>query len=269
MLDAHHIHYYIGNRSIVNRASMQVLPGELTAIIGPNGAGKSTLFRLLSGEMPCKQGKITYNGQSIQGMKSRQLASLRAVMPQHSTLTFPFQAKEVVALGLMHCRPKYPKTILKEVMSATQTWHLKDQTYGSLSGGEKQRVQLARVLAQIWEIKPIPRYLLLDEPTSSMDIAQQHHIMQIIGQLKQRNIGILAILHDLNLAANYADKALLLKQGTVLNQGSIRTVMTPENLKQVFDYPLSVQTNGPNDPIYISSLPPNATSTPNYTYKLA
>ncbi len=269
MLDAQHIQYHIGSRPIVNRASIQVLPGELTAILGPNGAGKSTLFRLLSGELSCKQGRITYNGQPIKGMKTRQLASLRAVMPQHSTLTFPFQAKEVVSLGLMYSRPNNPKTIVKEVMSATQTWHLKDQLYGNLSGGEKQRVQLARVLAQIWEIKAIPRYLLLDEPTSSMDIAQQHHIMQIIGQLKERNIGILAILHDLNLAANYADKALLLKQGRVLQQGTVRKVMTPENLQGVFDYPLSVQTNGPGAPIYISSLPSAATSPTNYTYKLA
>src|SRR5690606_40573359 len=107
------------------------------------------------------------------------------------------------------------KKLLKEVIIETHTWDLREQQYGMLSGGEKQRVQLARVLVQIWEMRPYPRYLLLDEPTSSMDIAQQHHVLQIVSRLKKRNIGVLAIVHDLNLAAAYADKVVLLKEGLV------------------------------------------------------
>ncbi|WP_439482248.1 heme ABC transporter ATP-binding protein [Cyclobacterium plantarum] len=269
MLEAKNIHFCINNKPIVDQVSIHLKPGEMTVLLGPNGAGKSTLFRLLSGELLCKQGMVRYNGLPISGLKPKELAHLRAVMPQHSTMTFPFQVIEVVMLGLMLSKKKYPSNTVEEVMKATHTWELKNQLYGNLSGGEKQRVQLARVLCQIWDIKSFPRYLLLDEPTSSMDIAQQHHILEIIGQLKHRNIGILAILHDLNLAANYADNAVLLKNGTVIKQGPIREVMTAENLQQNFDYPIHVETDGPAAPIYVSSLPPNKKSSYTTNFKFA
>ncbi|MEX2564912.1 MAG: heme ABC transporter ATP-binding protein [Cyclobacteriaceae bacterium] len=269
MLEAKNIHFCIKNKPIVDQVNIQLNPGELTVLLGPNGAGKSTLFRLLSGELLCKHGAVKYNGLPISSLKPKELAHLRAVMPQHSTMTFPFKAIEVVELGLSLSNKKYPPNTVEEVMKATHTWHLKDQLFGDLSGGEKQRVQLARVLAQIWEINSFPRYLLLDEPTSSMDIAQQHHILQIMGQLKNRNIGILAILHDLNLAANYADNAVLLKNGSILKQGAIRDVMTPENLEKVFDYPIQVETEGPTAPIYISSLPSTKIRSQNYNFKFA
>lgn len=268
MLEAKCIHFCIRNRPIVDQADICVKAGELTALIGPNGAGKSTLFKLLSGDLICNHGTVTYNGLRLKELKAKQLATLRAVMPQHSTVTFPFTAMEVVELGLLLSNQTYSDTTIGEVMTATHTWHLKDQMVANLSGGEMQRVQLARVLAQIWENKSYPRYLLLDEPTSSMDIAQQHHILQLVSQLKTRNIGILAILHDLNLAANYADKVVLLKQGTILYQGSTREIMTPKNLQQVFNYPIQVSTSGPDTPIYISSLPAENQSL-TYNFKLA
>ncbi len=268
MLEAKRIHFCIQNRPIVNQANICLRAGQLTALIGPNGAGKSTLFRLLSGELTCKHGSVTYNGLSLPQIKPKQLATLRAVMPQHSTVSFPFRAMEIVELGLLLSNQNHPPSTIREVMTATHTYHLRDQLLGNLSGGEKQRVQLARVLAQIWEIKPYPRYLLLDEPTSSMDIAQQHHILQVIAQLKKRNIGILAILHDLNLAANYADNVVLLKEGAILNQGPTREIMTPKNLNQVFDYPIQVTSEGPKAPIYISSLPAESPLI-TYTFKLA
>ena len=268
MLEAKGIHFCIHKKPIVDQADICVKAGEITVLIGPNGAGKSTLFRLLSGELICHHGSVTYNGRRLNQLKPKQLATLRAVMPQHSSVTFPFRAVEVVELGLLLSNQHYTASTIQEVMTATDTWHLKDQLFGNLSGGEKQRIHLARVLAQIWENKSYPRYLLLDEPTSSMDIAQQHHVLHTVAQLKKRNIGILAILHDLNLAANYADNVVLLKKGTILYQGPTRDIMTPEKLLDVFDYPIQVTSEGPKKPIYISSLP--AESTPlTYTYKLA
>lgn len=268
MLQAKRLHFCFRNKPIVDQADICVKAGELTAIIGPNGAGKSTLFKLLSGDLICTQGSVTYNGHEIRHLKAKQLATMRAVMPQHSTVTFPFRAMEVVELGLLPSNQSYSATTIQSVMAATHTWHLKDQLLGNLSGGEKQRVHLARVLAQIWENKSFPRYLLLDEPTSSMDIAQQHHILQLIAQLKHQNIGILTILHDLNLAANYADNVVLLKRGAILNQGPTREIMTPRNLRELFDYPIQVISEGPKKPIYISSLPAESNSL-TYTYKLA
>ncbi|WP_209330148.1 heme ABC transporter ATP-binding protein [Lunatimonas salinarum] len=268
MLEAKKLHFCIKKKPILDQASICIKSGELTALIGPNGAGKSTLFKLLSGEARCQLGSISYNRHPIETLKSNQLATLRAVMPQHSSVTFPFRALEVVELGLVLSKQSFASSTIQKVMKATSTWHLRDQLVDNLSGGERQRVQLARVLAQIWEPKPFPRYLLLDEPTSSMDIAQQHHVLQVVSQLKHKNIGILAILHDLNLAANYSDAVVLLKEGVVVKQGPTRKILTPENLEQVFDYPIQVSAKEPHQPIFISSLPTNKTA-PMYNYKLA
>jgi iron complex transport system ATP-binding protein len=268
MLQANSIQFSIPNRPIVDRATVSLQAGEFTALMGPNGAGKSTLFKLISGDLTCKHGIVTYNGLPLNHLKPKQLACLRAVMPQHTSVTFPFRAIEVVELGLLLSNQTYAPTTLEDVMRATHTWNLRNELLGNLSGGEKQRVQLARVLAQIWEQKPYPRYLLLDEPTSSMDISQQHHVLQVFKALKQRNIGVLAILHDLNLAANYADKIILLKDGRILHQGPTRDVMTSGNLEEVFDYPIQVHSQGPTMPLFINSLPTER-SFQTFSYKLA
>jgi iron complex transport system ATP-binding protein len=255
MLQAQDIHFCIRNMPIVDQASVSLAPGELTVILGPNGAGKSTLFKILSGEIPCKYGNVAYNGSPITGFSPKNLALVRAVMPQHSYLSFPFKALEVVELGLLSGGNSYRQDLVEEVMTETHTWHLKDKLYGNLSGGEKQRVQLARVLTQIWDKKPYPRYLLLDEPTSSMDIALQHHVLKIIHKIKKRNIGVLAILHDLNLAANYADKVILLKKGRILYQGAVKDVMTATNLEEIFEHPIQVLSGSEDSPIIIQSIP--------------
>ena len=267
MLKARNIHFCIRQRPIVDQAALSLQAGELLAVLGPNGAGKSTLLKILSGEISCKHGDIRYNGVSIKDYSSKALAGVRAVMPQHSTLSFPYRAMEVVELGLGCQNVSAPDELLQEVMMETQTWELRNQQYGKLSGGEKQRVQLARVLIQIWEIKPYPRYLLLDEPTSSMDIAQQHHVLQIVSKLKKRNIGVLAIVHDLNLAAAYADNVALLRDGVICCQGQTASVMTSENLAKVFDHPVKVLKDPDNDQlIIISQVQPKRI---NHEFKLA
>ncbi|WP_240486037.1 heme ABC transporter ATP-binding protein [Anditalea andensis] len=219
---------------------LQLNVGELKVVLGPNGAGKSSLFKILSGEATCKLGAVAYNGRNLQQYNAAHLAMVRSVMPQSSQLSFPFFAKEVVEMGLMNINNHNPTYSIQEVMLQTNTWHLKNQLYGNLSGGEKQRVQFSRALVQIWEEKPYPRYLLLDEPTSSMDISQQHQLLHLLLGLKKRNIGILVILHDLNLAALYADSLILLKEGKVIANGVKDEVLTAENLFQTFDYPIEV-----------------------------
>lgn len=255
MLQAKDIHFCIRQRPIVKQASLEVKPGEILAILGPNGAGKSTLFNLLTGETSCTRGNVHYNGTAIDQLKTKQLASIRAVMPQHSSVNFPFTAQEVVELGL----PTNTKTIgekqLEEVMQLTQTLHLKDQFYQQLSGGEKQRIQLARVLIQIWAKKPFPRYLLLDEPTSSLDIAQQHIVLKILKRLKSQNIGVLLIIHDLNLAAHYADRVALIKDGLIAGIGPVEEVYTESLLSEVFDYPIQLIKHPEFNQILVSSLP--------------
>ena len=217
MLQAHQVHFCIQNRPVVDQISLVLQSGEILAILGPNGAGKSTLFKILSGEIPCKHGQVGYNGNPLEKLNSRQLAQVRAVMPQHTTVNFPFSAQEVVELGLFSTQSKNSAHLVKEVMEATKTLHLKNVNFQYLSGGEKQRVQLARVLVQIWEQKPFPRYLLLDEPTSSLDIAQQHGVLGILRSLTKRNIGVLIILHELNLAAHYGGRRIFSRLRRGLN----------------------------------------------------
>jgi iron complex transport system ATP-binding protein len=240
MLKANNINYWIKSRRILDNVATRLEAGELKVILGPNGAGKSSLFRILSGETVCKLGNVNYNGQNLSLYKSAQLAKVRSVMPQSSRMSFPFMAKEVVEMGLMNVHVRDAESVIAEVMTKTNTWHLKDQLLSNLSGGEQQRVQLSRALVQIWDDKPFPRYLLLDEPTSSMDISQQHQILHLIHALKKKNIGILIILHDLNLAALYADSLILLKEGRIIAQGNTKDILTSENLFKTFDYPIEV-----------------------------
>ncbi|WP_026955227.1 heme ABC transporter ATP-binding protein [Algoriphagus vanfongensis] len=243
MLCAKNIHFCIKQRPIVDQASLSLEAGEVLAILGPNGAGKSTLFKILSGELGCNRGSVGYNGCPVQKLKSKQLAEIRSVMPQHSQVNFPFTAQEVVELGLVACKSSKPKQLVQEVMEATNTLSLKNQVFNQLSGGERQRVQLARVLVQIWEQKPFPRYLLLDEPTSALDIAQQHAVLKILQDLKHRNIGVLIILHDLNLASLYADKVALLKNGMIAGFGQTNDILEERLLSKVFDHPVSILTH--------------------------
>lgn len=257
MLQASQIHFCIQKRPIVDQINLSLRAGEILAILGPNGAGKSTLFRILSGDIPCSHGNVGYNGYPIGGLSPRQLAEVRAVMPQHTSVNFPFSAQEVVELGLFSTQSKNPLLLIQEVMEATQTWHLKGCDFQQLSGGERQRVQLARVLVQIWEQKSFPRYLLLDEPTSSLDIAQQHGVLSILRKLTRRNIGVLIILHELNLAAQYADRIALLKHGMVTQCGPVREVLREDTLAQVFDYPIQILTNPIHGGILVSTSNPS------------
>jgi len=240
MLQVKDIHFCIQKRPVVDQISLTLQAGEILAVLGPNGAGKSTLFKILSGEISCKHGNVDYNGIGVENLSSKKLAEVRAVMPQHSSVNFPFSAQEVVELGLFSTPSKTASKLIEEVMETTKTLHLKNFNFQHLSGGEKQRVQLARVLVQIWEHKPFPRYLLLDEPTSSLDIAQQHGVLSILRKLTHRNIGVLIILHELNLAAQYADRIALIKNGVITGCGQVSEVLQEKTLNQVFDYPIEV-----------------------------
>jgi len=266
MLVARNIQYLVQGRSIVNKVSLQLNPGELTAIVGPNGAGKSSLLKLLAGDYKSQAGEIIYNGKVIENYRPKDLAKIRAVMPQHTHLTFPFKVKEVVELGLLSLGMAGGEQLVKEVMIVTQTWAFRDRLYGALSGGEKQRVQLARVLVQVWAGSDQAKFLLLDEPTSSMDIAHQHQVLHIASQLKRKNIAVLAVLHDLNMAAAYADQVILLKEGKVYQQGPVAEVMASEHLEHVFEHPILVRNGYDGVPHFIQSLPVHHQS---QTFKIA
>lgn len=253
MLQATAITLQTGHKRILDEVDLTVHPGAFTALVGPNGAGKSSLLKVLSLEHTRFQGWVTVNGRDIAAYSVKELSLVRAVLPQHTTVQFSFTAEQIVMLGRMPHRAKREENnrVVREVMELTGTWELRRRNYATLSGGEQQRVQLARVLAQVWEETVYPRYILLDEPTSSLDIAQQQYIFGLARQMCSRNIGVLAIVHDLNQAARFADYLCFLRGGKVIASGKTREVFTQANIEKTFCCPVSIHHDSCNDCPYI------------------
>jgi iron complex transport system ATP-binding protein len=240
MMRADHITVRRGGRALLDDVSIAVRPGEIVALIGANGAGKSTLVRVLSGEMRPDRGQVNVDDKPLAHWKSDALARRRAVLPQVRGVDFPVSALAVIELG----RSPYFDTVLRRedrhAMAASvaragiETLLTRD--YATLSGGEQQRVQLARVLAQIWRgaATDEPRYLLLDEPTSALDLAHQHAMLDTLQALRADGIGVLAILHDLGLAAAFADRAVALKNGRVIADGDAAVVLRADVIAETY-----------------------------------
>ncbi len=217
--------------------------GEILSILGPNGAGKSSLLNLLCGAILPDQGLYQFLGRPFADWGTDERARSQAVLPQQSALNFPFTVAEVVRLGRTphSSGAREDEVIARQCMQATDTLALRRQLYTQLSGGEKQRVQLARVLAQIWRAEDAPaRLLLLDEPTSALDLAHQRLVLQQVRQLAAAGCSVVMILHDFNLAARYSDRCLLLSGGRQQALGTPAEVLTSRVLQQVFEAPVDV-----------------------------
>ncbi|MGH8456361.1 MAG: heme ABC transporter ATP-binding protein [Stenotrophobium sp.] len=237
-LIARNLSFRAGSAVLLNDVSLQVEPGCVHAVLGPNGAGKSTLLKLLTGDLLPASGEIVLNQRGLHDWSALERARQRAVLPQADSLRFAFTAEQVVTLGRMPCLrhpPAREKEIVSAALQASGASHLARRSYPSLSGGERARVQLARVLAQIWEsAMPGARYLLLDEPTASQDLAHQHACLQLARRFAAQGIGVVVILHDPNLALSYADQMTLLCCGQSIAQGAPEQVLTPPILEQVY-----------------------------------
>lgn len=245
MIEARDVSVSIGGRKIIADVDFEVKPGELAAIVGPNGSGKTTFLKALSGELPYS-GSVFINGRDLASMKPWEAASLRAVLPQATALSFPFTVREIVKLGLTGGRSgvlagedeRLPELALARV----DLEGFAGRFYQGLSGGEQQRVQLARVLCQVWApvLGGAPRYLLLDEPVSSLDIKHQLIIMNLARDFSQRGGGVVAILHDLNLTAMFADRIFVMHRGRLVAAGSPMEVLSDELISKVFECKLKV-----------------------------
>ncbi|MBA5776175.1 heme ABC transporter ATP-binding protein [Stappia sp. F7233] len=238
MLVARNLHYSAGGRQLLADISLEIRPGELTVIVGPNGAGKSTLFSCLTGERKPRSGTVTLNGRDLRRFSAPELAALRAVMAQSALLSFPFTVQEVVELGLARAGTNSARSrlIAEEALHRVDLAGYGSRSYQTLSGGERQRVQLARVLCQVW--RPVagggPRYLFLDEPTSSLDIRHQFDVLEIAADFAKRGGAAIAILHDLAIARTYADKLIVLENGRLHSSGEPAITLKADMLKQVF-----------------------------------
>lgn len=224
----------LGARRILDGLSFEAPAGAVTAIVGPNGSGKTTLMRAVVGEIAAG-GRVALNGHNIARTPAGRLAAIRAVLPQKVALAFPFTALEVVTLGQSFGIDPDP-ALPGRALASVGLGHLAERPYQLLSGGEQARVQLARALVQVWA--PVtaegPRWLFLDEPVASLDIGHQLQVMEIARAYADGGGGVVAVMHDLNLTAMFADRVLLLSEGRLLADGPPETVIASDLLSRAY-----------------------------------
>lgn len=236
--------FQYGDEPALRDVSLEVQPGEVVGLLGPNGSGKSTLVKVLSGILSPYQGSARVDGVEVKSTSRKELASKLAVVPQESTFGFPFTVLEVVLMGRhphlagLAFETERDVELARAALERCGAGHLAPRTIQELSSGERQRVVFARALAQE------PRALLLDEPASFLDIRHQTELYDLVRELA-RNDGtaVLTVLHDLNLAAEYCDRIVLLQKGRVAASGRTAEVFTYANLTRVFETEVYVDTN--------------------------
>lgn len=236
---------YAGGRTVVHGVDLRLVQGELLALTGPNGAGKSTLLRAMVGLRSPDQGRVALGDEDLAKMDRVKRARMIAYLPQSVHSEFAFTVREVVAMGRYpHVGPfgfLSPRDVawVEECMAFTETDSVASRFFSELSGGERQRVLLASVLAQD------PRFLLLDEPTASLDLQHQASFMELLQRFAREGRGILMVTHDLNLAGQYCDGITLLHQGRIVEQGRAETVLTEEHLRRIYGDAVTV-VRGPS-----------------------
>lgn len=240
MIEAVQLTYAVRHTCLVDEVSLSAQPGEFLVIMGPNGAGKSTLLKMLSGSLLPHKGSITCNGKHLKEYPVSSLAKIRAVLSQQYSIGFPIEAKEVVMMGRYPYFRNYPtkedELYVLAAMDRMEVRHLAQRDYHSLSGGEAQKIQMCRVLAQLGDSeRKETNYLFLDEPVSHLDIKYQHQLLKEARSLTADQVTIIAVLHDLNLALQYADRILFMKEGKLVGTVSEKAPITTGLIKKVFD----------------------------------
>lgn len=228
----------LGGRRVLDTVNLDLYPGEVVALVGPNGAGKSTLLAAMCGDEPLDSGQILLQGREVMHRSAKDLAQLRAVQTQESRISFAFTGEDVIRMG----RSPWTGTIEEErdeeviatAVSVTESQPLISRAVQTLSGGEKARISFARALAQETML------VFLDEPTAAMDIRHQEHLMSTVRSRANSGVTAVVVLHDLSLAAAYADRVVLLDEGRVIAHGTPEEVLTAQNLQSIYRYPVSV-----------------------------
>lgn len=240
---------YKGEKNIINDLNIDIKEGEITTIIGPNGSGKSTLLKCIYRVLKPNDGAILLDEVDIKDMTVKESSKKLAVLSQHNNYNFDFTVKDIVLMGrsphkkFMERDNKEDYDIVNEALKKVDMLEFKDRSFQSLSGGEQQRVILARALAQQ------PQCLILDEPTNHLDIKYQLQLMRIV---KNLNIEVIAAIHDLNIAAMYCDKIYVLKDGEVIKYGNPKNVLTKELIKEVYEVDAELRVD--KERVYISYL---------------
>jgi len=245
MLTVTALHFKIDHHTLIRDISFQIRSGELLAILGANGAGKSTLMRVLSGEMKASSGEIHFFQKNIHDYTSKELAKRRSILQQANQVNLGFSVREILLMGRYPHFQQHPRRvdlqIVEEAMDICGINHLEERIYPSLSGGEQQRVQYARVLCQLWD-QP-ESLLLMDEPVAALDPQYQQQTMAIAKAFSKRGFMVIAVLHEINLAAQYADRILMLKNGRKWLEGTPTEVLTPGHIYSIFNTQMEVMIN--------------------------
>ncbi|MGE3076166.1 MAG: heme ABC transporter ATP-binding protein [Dehalococcoidia bacterium] len=230
--------FAISTMHLVRDVTIEVASGEVLAIVGANGAGKSTLLRLLAGDLRPTSGEVRIAEKSAAKTRPAELARLRAVLPQNSRMEFAFPVREVVMMGRSPYRrtssPQEDHAIVDESMRRAGIAHLAGRSFPTLSGGEQARTCFARILAQRTPL------ILLDEPTAALDIRFQHLVLSEARRLASEGAGVIAVLHDINLASAYATRVAVMHAGELAAIGAPEDVLTPETLSEIYHHPVDV-----------------------------
>ena len=238
--------FSINNKFLIRDITLDILEGDMVSIIGPNGSGKSTLIKLVSNELSANSGSIIIKDKLNSSWSIKELSKFRAVLTQSGHLSFPFSTFDIIRMG------RYPfetnkvvnDKICIELVDLLDLNNQIDQVYTTLSGGEKQRVQLARVFAQIWSDNTYEgKILMLDEPTSFLDIKHQYSLFKILKSLNSKGLTIMMVLHDINHALFYSEKIIMLKDSNLMGFGKINEIINSEILEKLFNLKLNLIKN--------------------------
>lgn len=254
MISVRDLTYQAGGKKLLDGLSFEARKGEMLAILGANGAGKSTLMKLLCREISPSGGKILLQDKALDAYKLADLARTRAVLSQHNTLSISFRVSELVMMGRYPHFEQQPGIrdieVVRNVMEETGITHLASRDYNTLSGGEQQRVQLARVVAQVYDSPNA--CLFLDEPTNGLDLQYQQQIMELARRLADRGYCVICILHDINFASRFADRIMMLKKGKKVAEGLPAEVINCENIHETFNVRVKLmECEGYNCPLVI------------------
>ncbi|MEG6509892.1 heme ABC transporter ATP-binding protein [Methyloligella sp. 2.7D] len=258
MLHASHITFEIAGKCLVEDADILLEPGRVISVVGPNGAGKSTLLKLLTGEMQPTDGHIRLDGRLLDEVNPHELARRRAVVPQSTALSFSFTVLEVVLLGAtvpgFGLRTDHLMGVAYDAIASVGLRGFEERLYPELSGGERQRVHIARALCQLAAAETPgaePAILFLDEPTASLDFSHQSIVLGEARRQAERGRAVFVILHDLNLAAAYADEIVLMHRGRVVAKGGALEVLEDELLSEVYGCPVRTNVTPPEGTPFI------------------
>jgi iron complex transport system ATP-binding protein len=259
-IEIHNLNFSYGDRRALKGISLNVARGEMVGIIGPNGSGKTTLLKILSMVLTGQEGEVLLNGKEIQSYGRKGLSRLVAVVPQESQVSFPYTVAEIVLMGRASLHGpfaldgKRDLEVAGDSMRSTETISFADRYLHELSGGEKQRVIIARALAQE------PEALLLDEPSTFLDIHHQLQIHELVSRLnRQRDLTVLSSLHDLNLAALFFSRLVMLREGKIYRDGPPKDVLTEETIREVYGVKVQIHKDTSGEKPQISLCPSPST----------